>query len=329
MSAPSHSPLVASSPTWSVSRDQLLQICERKFFFQYLAGARLNGDTPEQRQTALLKKLKTVPMWLGDCFHSLVADYLSAVRDRAAPTRAVVLDALRQRIERDWRFSAQGRFRTQPYQIDKSGVALVEHYYSQMPADTNAAWAYGQAEPWMVRFLTWAEASGVLREVEQADRIWIEPPPWGEDAPGFLEQDVQIVTKVDFAWERAGEGFVIYDWKASAPPRSRPPFLSQHELQVGVYQLWPHLTLGIDLDLIQSRLVYVGGDSVSVETNRLDPETLPLVRSTLRDSVRLGLRWAERVDSGEVQLPELSYAATISACRQCGFRELCRRDVTK
>jgi hypothetical protein len=305
----------------------LLQTCERKYYFQYLAGGRLNADTPRLRQVGLLKKLKSIPMWLGDCFHQGVAEYLSSLRDGVEPARAEVLWSLQQRIERDWRFSAQGRYKTQPFLIDKVGVALLEHYYQQVPPGMDASRAYSQVEGWMVRFLDWAATARITEEVIRADRLWIEPPPWGNDAPGFEDQGVQVVTKVDFAWERAGEAFMIYDWKASTAPRPRPPFLSQHELQVGVYMLWPHLTLGIDLALIQSRLVYCGGAATTVEEHQLDPETLPLIRSTLRDSIRLTQQWTERQDSRGIGLPELNYAASLAVCRQCGFRELCQRDM--
>lgn len=317
----------AAAPTWSVSRDQLLQTCERKYYFQYLAGGRLNADTPRQRQVGLLKKLKSIPMWLGDCFHQSVAEYLSALRDGVVPRRDAVLHALRQRINRDWQFSALGRYKTQPYLIDKAGVALLEHHYQQIPAGMDAATAHARAETWMTQFLTWAEGAGIRDEVMRADRLWIEPPAWGVDAPGFEEDGVQVVTKVDFAWERAGEAFVIYDWKASAPPKTRPPFLGQHDLQVGVYMLWPYLTFGTDLSQILSRLVYCGGDTVAVEEHQLDPETLPLVRSTLRDSLKLTQQWTEQHTHREIDVAELNYAATLTSCRQCGYRELCRRDM--
>ena len=48
----------ANGPTWSVSRDQQLQSCERKYFFQYVAEARINSPDPWLRGIALLKKLK-------------------------------------------------------------------------------------------------------------------------------------------------------------------------------------------------------------------------------------------------------------------------------
>ena len=47
----------SSGPTWSVSRDQQLQSCERKYFFQYVAEAKINSPDPWLRGIALLKKL--------------------------------------------------------------------------------------------------------------------------------------------------------------------------------------------------------------------------------------------------------------------------------
>jgi hypothetical protein len=316
----------SSLPTWSISRDQQLHACERKYFFQYLAGGRISGGTQRQGQIGLMKKLKAVPLWLGDCFHAAVAGYLSILRDGGVPVRAEFLRSVRLRIDRDWNFSAQGRYRTQPFLIDKAGVALLEHYYGQMPADMNAERAYFQVEGPLNHFIDWAEGRNLAAEVQGADRLWIEPPAWGIEAPGFQSDGIQVITKVDFAWERAGEAFVIYDWKLGNPPRTRQPFLSQHELQVGVYMLWPHLAFNLDLARIQGRVVYCGGAAV-VEEHQLDPETLPLVLATLKDSIRLTQQWTKRHEAGQTAASTLNFAANVATCRLCGFRELCRSDM--
>jgi hypothetical protein len=314
-----------SLPTWSISRDQQLQACERKYFFQYLAGGRVSGGTELQGRIGLMKKLKAVPLWLGDCFHTAVANYLNALCDGEVPIRGEVLRSVRLRIERDWNFSVQRRFRQQPFLIDKSGVALLEHYYEQMPADMNAERAYLQVEGALNHFMDWAEGGNIAAEVQGADRLWIEPPAWGAEAPGFQSDGTKVITKVDFAWERAGEAFVIYDWKLGNPPRTRPPFLSQHELQAGIYMLWPYSALNVDLASIRGRIVYCGGPAV-VEEHQLDPETMPLVLATLKDSIRLTQQWTKRHEAGEI-VSTLNFAANVATCRACGFRELCRGDM--
>ena len=71
---------VGKLPTWSISRDQVLQTCERKYYFQYLSGARINSADPLLRGIAMLKKLKNIAMWRGECVHWTIAQYLSGVR---------------------------------------------------------------------------------------------------------------------------------------------------------------------------------------------------------------------------------------------------------
>ncbi len=64
--------------TWPASRDQILHSCERKYYFQYLAPARINSSNPILREIAFLKKLKTVPLWKGSLFHEVIAQYFTA-----------------------------------------------------------------------------------------------------------------------------------------------------------------------------------------------------------------------------------------------------------
>ena len=104
MVQPAASTPIASS-TWSISRDQVLQSCERRFFFQYLAGGRLNGDTPELRQIALLKKLQPYSIWLGDVFHRGIAEFLHSHGGDAPLTADRLISLARQQVVLDWRFS--------------------------------------------------------------------------------------------------------------------------------------------------------------------------------------------------------------------------------
>jgi len=63
------------------SRDQMLRSCERKYFFQYLADAYLNSPEPWLRAIALLKKVKNIPMWQGECVHDAIAEFLTRYND--------------------------------------------------------------------------------------------------------------------------------------------------------------------------------------------------------------------------------------------------------
>lgn len=319
----------ATMPTWSASRDQQLQTCERRYFFQYLARGRINSDDPFQKRVGLFKKLKPLIAWQGECVHAVVADYIGGLREGRRLSDEQILVRLRERIRRDWMFSSGFKYRAQPWQIDKLGVALLEHEYGEMPADVSAETVFAKTSGMMERFLAWANGPGALAaKVASADRIWIEPPGFGPEAPGFIEEDTQVLTKVDLALEWVGKEFLIYDWKTGAA-RNGNDHLSQNELQVAIYQLWPHRTLDIPLEQVASHLVYLGGAQAEERRFVVDGENLATVLLAIQDSIRLARRWDKYVADGTMTLADCGYASSPEVCRQCVFKRLCRESLQK
>jgi len=317
-----------NGPTWSVSRDQQLQACERKYFFQYLSDARINSPDPWLRGIALLKKLKNIPMWQGECVHLVIAEYLNQVRQRKLPTLDSLVLSLRQRMQREWQFSEKRRFREEPAGVGKTGVALFEHEYDEMPPETRVEVLIEKAIKMLQTFYAWAGASGLAEQVRTADRIWIEPPAWGAEAPGFMADDVQVITKVDLALHHRGVSFTVYDWKTGKPPRETTE-PSQNELQVSVYMLWANLGLKLPLDGVTSRLVYLGGEQVAELRFDLDEERAVETYRIIEDSVRLAQQWEGYFENGRLRLNDLDYAASFEECRRCNFKRVCRAHLTK
>src|SRR6266404_1176580 len=171
-------------PSWSVSRDQQLQVCERKFYYQYLAGARVNASDSMQRRLGVLKKMKSIRMWQGDCLHWAIARFLGTIRNTYSLAGEDVLAELREKMEREWTFSEQKRFWDQPTQIDKGGLALVEHEYSSVPSGTTLNSIFKSVAAATSLFVIWAESpGGIVAKIKVADNVWIEPPVFGDGAP--------------------------------------------------------------------------------------------------------------------------------------------------
>lgn len=318
----------ANGPTWSVSRDQQLQACERKYFFQYLSDARINSPDPWLRGIALLKKLKNIPMWQGECVHLVIAEYLNQVRQRHSPTLENLVGSLRQRMQREWQFSEKRRFREEPAAVGKTGVALFEHEYDELPPETSVEALIEKAVKLTGTFYAWAEGeSGLAEKVRTADRIWIEPPAWGIEAPGFMTNNVQVITKVDLALHHRGVSFTVYDWKTGKPPReSAEP--SQNELQVSVYMLWANRGLKLPLEGVASRLVYLGGDQAKELCFDLDEERAVETYRIIEDSVRLAQQWESYFENRRLKLNDLDYAASVEECRRCNFKRVCRANLS-
>ena len=317
----------SASPTWSFSRDARLQVCERKYYYHDLSKARIDSSNPRLRDIALLKKLKSAAMWRGDCVHWVIARCLSSWRAREQTSNEEWLEQLRGKIGRDWLFSESRQFRFQPAAVDRAGVALIEHEYDEVSADLSPESTFEAAGAQLRAFFVWAQDCQLPLLVRNSNRLWIEPPMWGADAPGFVHDGVQVLTKVDLACEHTGESFVIFDWKTDRPPHRTPAELTQHQTQVGMYQLWAHLTLGWPLDKVSSRLVYLGGEQATEETVVLDDEGAGHVLRAVSQSIRHIKRWEAYFENGDLDRDDLDYAPNPNECRQCGFKRLCRESL--
>jgi hypothetical protein len=312
--------------TWSASRDQVLQQCEHKYFFQYLAGAKLGSDDPFLRELALLKKLKTALMWQGDLFHWAVALCCETRRAGKPVSRSSLFRQLEQRIDQQWNFSKSGSYRTNPYDIEKRGVALFEHEYGETSDFADPQMVFGSVTALLGKFFKWAGGELDLPgRVAQAAKVWIEPQAYGPDAPGFEETGVQVLAKVDLALQEQDGRFEIFDWKTGQAPERAALSIRHNDLQVNIYQLWPHLQMRLPPDTISSRLVYFGGMEPIEHRFGLDEESISITRGFVQDSIALAEQWRRDVAEGRMTLDDLDYAQSEWTCRQCAFKKICRQ----
>src|SRR5207245_4820547 len=118
--------------TWSISRDQTLHTCERRYYFQYLAPAKANSRDDQLRRIAYLKRLKTLPMWQGEVFHGAVAEYLNTVRTGGSSDLASVIQMIEGRMRCDWANCAvRARRSTARTSTKDNSIILYEHEYRE------------------------------------------------------------------------------------------------------------------------------------------------------------------------------------------------------
>lgn len=319
----------ANGATWSCHRDQQLQACERKYYFQYLSDARLNSDDPKVRQIALLKKLKNIPMWQGDAVHLEIARCVGQLRKNVELDHKALVLSLNERMKREWSFSERRLYRSDPYAVGKTGAALYEHEYKELNGAVALEVAVNRAGEMLRNFLAWAkEDRDFIQKVKTADNIWIEPPAWGADAPGFLVGDVQVITKVDLALQHRNREFTVYDWKTGKAPRASAA-LGKNEIQINVYMMWANLGLKLPLEQISSRLVYLGGEKAEELRFDLDEERAEQTYRLVEDSVQLSQQWEASFRNHRLSLKDLDYAGSVEECRRCNFKALCRENLVK
>jgi hypothetical protein len=143
--------------TCSISRDNILHSCERRYYFQYLVNARYNSKNELHRDVALLKQLKSIPAWAGDCFHAAVGRWANAVRNGHHLPKKSILERLRQGMEGQWQRSISSV--GQCLRGADVSCRLFEHEYGiEMPVGRLEG-AITEASNWIESFLAWAEGT--------------------------------------------------------------------------------------------------------------------------------------------------------------------------
>ena len=311
---------------WSVSRAQVLNTCERQYYFDYLAPARINSRDTTLKEIGFLKKLTNIPMWQGNIFHSVVANSLKRIQRRDSLLSKTWLRSLKNKVEKEWAFSESRSFRETPQLIDKAGgLALFEHEYDLELSGKNSQVILQFIEALVNRFTIWVEQTDLIKKVQSAKQIWIEPDIYGSHAPGFVIDSVQVIAKVDLALVTPDKRFTIFDWKTGNYSSILSGRNSQAEFQISVYQLWPHLTLEYPLESIEAHVVYLGSDAVNHKTFKMDLEQREYTLSSIRRSIAYIQRFSNNDDGLNFSLEDFDFANSVGICQQCKFKKLCQR----
>jgi len=318
------------SLNWSISREKTLNDCERRYYFEYLAGGRANSRDARLREVARLKKLKTIALWQGDVFHGIAAEAVRILRAKGNPTLDELIGNADQRLRTEWAQSAPILESPEALVDDASsdgGLVLFEHFYGMSIGAETLEAVCSRVASWIRRFLEWTEHDRVAEKVQAAERVWIEPQGFGAGAPGFRMDGVQITTRVDLALQHKELRFEIYDWKTGNGPSGLEYRTDDEEYQVSVYQIWAETAFGVPLDKVHARLVYVASDPVIVRSLPIDGEVKE--RALRRLSSAIGRARALHGVGDYAPLAEADFELALSpgTCRWCRFKRLCKRMV--
>lgn len=315
--------------TWSASRDQILHVCERKYYFQYLAPARINSTDKVLCEVAFLKRLKNVHMWKGSLLHDAIADYLSRFQRGQATHDDSFLDEYQKIVETQWYHSLEKKYRENIRALGKgNSLALLEHEYDEELSENTLQDVIHDIRNWFLLFTKWANDYGIFEKLRNSSRYWIEPQPYGANAPGFYYDDVQVLAKVDLATQNNDGSFNIYDWKSGSAP-NQPAWnnLDQAELQVSVYQLWPHKRFNVPLNAIWAHLVYLDNNPPDYKVFEIDGNRKEYFLKLIGKSIERAKQFLELHSGEQLSLRDFDYSTSHRICRLCAFKRLCQREL--
>jgi hypothetical protein len=136
----------------------------------------------------------------------------------------------------------------------------------------------------------------------------------------------QVVVKVDLALHHQAGLFEIWDWKTGKLREPNTRRIDPAALQVNVYQLWPHLKLGMPLEEIRAHLIYVAQDPCEDIVHEIDADVREFVVATVRRSIDRALHFSGRTGVA-LEIDDFDYAMSPGFCRTCNFKRVCVRSL--
>lgn len=297
--------------SWSASRRGCFRECLRRYYWQYYGSH--NGwlrEAPEAARRAYrLKKLKSLPLLLGEVLHDLFARTLREVRGgKAAPAAEDLVQAARGRMNQAW---AQSKRRQEWEARPKDLVMLHEMYYGPEPSDERFAALRGRLGHAVAGFL----ASRSFREAASA--------PFQElrdvDRQGHFEVDgTRVYAQPDLLYKLGDGTWTIVDWKTGGEGEG-------HAVQLGIYGLYLRAGHGAS-GPIAGRLEYVAEGRR--EDVALDDAALDAAEREIRDGIAAMRGYLDDPDANRPRpIEAFPLREDRRDCPWCSFYELCQPEI--
>jgi hypothetical protein len=287
--------------SWSYSRDALYRQCPRAYYFHYYAAwpGWLPEALPPVRQVYRLKKLTTIPQWVGTIVHESIKFALARLKAGQPVEPAALVEQLHRRAQADLAPAPSGESR-QPVEFQE------QYYRANLPP---SAWAeaLAAAERYLLTFLH-----------SPLYAHWRNQPPAGflqmETLQSFPVAGAKVWVQLDLARRENGMVY-LYDWKTGEPDSA------EVERQLGIYGLFARHS-GAEGPL--TAVVF------HLRPNRLEEFELTDHRlAEARRAIEAGVIHLQKllVDPAAnlAEIERFPLIAPGAVCAGCRFRELCGR----
>lgn len=313
----------------SNTRITLLEYCEKKYFLNYYTFALKKIDEALRKEAIILKKLKSLDMWMGEKTHYLISDFLKLLEKNEATEENI------QKIKEDIAESMRQEFaaskeRDYSDMMWKKIEGLSEHFYEENIDD--------ELEPTIQK--VWDNLESLMHSpwkekiediIKANYQVYIENPKNPDFESMKVEtdtipelQDISIMASPDFWVVFSNEKYLILDRKSGKEPWDRVEISDQ----VKIYTLklilntWEKAEIG--KKEIEGYEVYLpsarqyGG---KLKQKDIDEIIEKIVQDTNFQKTFL-------IDQDPIKnrpLPSNVFSRTTSAkkCERCTFRKVC------
>ena len=299
---------ITNELSWSHSRRNTFEECQRKYFYHYYGSWEgwLRTASSRQKELYLHKKLTNRWMWMGTVVHKAIEYLLKQHRQQAEiESLDYYLELITKRMRQDYRDSIHKRYPSRPSKI----VGLFEHHYEE---NIDAAIWKELNEQALKCFTTFWESEiyQQIKNCEVDDILEIE------DLSHFFIDELKVYVSMDFCLTQDSK-VIIYDWKTGKSDKNAT------SEQLACYALYSNETWGVlpqDVKLIEFNLSrnekvehYLDGiDFQKIQEGIL--ESSNQMRSLLIDP-----------DSNIGQEDDFDLIDDPDVCKRCFFKGVCSK----
>ena len=293
--------------SWSKSRADTFETCKRRYYLNYYGywgGWERDSD---RRELYIMKKLRSIPMWVGSAVHDTIKWVLNAHQLGFSHPLERALEKLSKDMHADWNGSLQGEYRSDP----KHRPGLLEHYYQQPLSGMGLEDAFDQAAACLEVFYESSLFSRVLQgepieimQVEKLDSIQV----------GGIK--AWVVADLILKWN--GRTYIV-DWKTGK--QSFDENGHNENLQLGIYAAYAAQKWNIPSEQI---IVHLHNLKLGQhESNKVTPEQIKEVEAHIVQSASAMLDCLADPDENTAREEDFPGIDRPAFCGYCNFQGVC------
>jgi hypothetical protein len=298
--------------TWSHSRDQLFQLCKRRYYWRYYApyGGNTPGEEGDRVLLYLLGRLTNISALIGTTVHAIARDALRAARDERPWDVGIYVVTAEMLLRRALSRSLKGCH--QPTEkVQRQTVLLWEHYYHQ-PLDEIRT--YATVKHYTETLRSHPTFQHALAEAQHLVLV--------DEVRRFDVDGVSVFSVPDVLISLPDGSFQIIDWKTGSAVVEN---LEVARTQLVLYALYLYLENGIAPEAISCEVVDLNNGTTyqwQVTTGQLAE-----ARDRVTSSIAAMHKCLQDVNANKAARDD--YPQTDSAdsesfpCTCCAYRSMC------
>ena len=300
--------------TWSVSRAQTFQSCQRAYYYHYYGSwGGWDSTAPERtRQLYILKNVKSIAMWAGSIVHELIKKALEQYSmSHILPSVVELQEQARLLLRQGWSDSVNKEWQAYPKKTN-----LHELYYgngkSLPKEDTDRI---------KTRVYDCLEAfvnSATLKEVLAVPFVQWKPI---DILDSFLVEQNKVWCAIDFAYTDNHGSLHIVDWKTGG---ENPATLRQQLACYALFALdkWKHTVEQLALHGV---FLNDGGRKSNYS---VDAALLISVKDQILLSIQAMRQKLKDPENNLADEDDFPLTENCNTCEFCSFRQACPKFAT-